>query len=202
MEEKRYLLGGSWNEPSYMFTDLDARPPLDRSPTDGFRCVKYSGALAAALAGPIAHPYRDYSKTKPVSDALYEAHRRTYSYDRTPLDARVESADDAHPHWRKEKVSFRAAYGNERVPAYLFLPKNAAPPYQTLIYFPGGDALQLVQSSESLGRGLIFIEFAVRSGRAVLFPIYGGTFERHFEFSGMNAWRDLVIQWGKDVSRC
>src|ERR1700694_689977 len=38
---KRYLLGGAWNEPPYMFTDFDARPPFDRSPTNGFRCVKY-----------------------------------------------------------------------------------------------------------------------------------------------------------------
>jgi len=198
--EKRYLLGGAWNEPSYMFTDLDARSPFDRSATNGFRCVKYSGDLPANLTGPIQHPYRDYSKEKPVPDQLYEAYRRSYSYDRTPLDARTESTDDSHPYWRKEKVGFRAAYGNERVPAYLFLPKNTAPPYQTLVYFPGGDALE-VQSSESLGRGLIYIEFAVRSGRAVLFPIYSGTFERRFEATGMNAWRDLVIRWEKDVSR-
>jgi dienelactone hydrolase len=87
------------------------------------------------------------------------------------------------------------------VPAYLFLPKNAAPPYQTLVYFPGADARAFVQSSETLGRSLIFIEFAVRSGRAVLFPIYSGTFERRFESTGMNAWKDLVIRWEKDVSR-
>jgi eukaryotic-like serine/threonine-protein kinase len=198
--QKRYLLGGAWNEPSYMFTDLDARQPFDRSAVNGFRCVKYSGGLPASLTGPIEHPYRDYSKEKPVNDPLYEAYRRSYSYDATPLDARTESADDSHPYWRKEKVSFRAAYGSERVPAYLFLPRNAAPPYQTLVYFPGGDALE-VQSSETLGRGLIFIEFAVRSGRAVLFPIYSGTFERRFESTGMNAWRDVVIQWEKDVSR-
>jgi hypothetical protein len=198
---ERYLLGGAWNEPSYMFTDLDARPPLDRSAANGFRCVKYAGALPSNLTGPIPHPYRDYSKEKPASDPLYQAYRRTYAYDRTPLDARTESFDDSHPYWRKERISFRAAYGNERVPAYLFLPKNAAPPYQTLVYFPGGDALAGVQSSESLGRGLIFIEFAMRSGRAVLFPIYSGTFERHFELTGTNAWRDVSIQWEKDVSR-
>jgi len=198
---QRYLLGGAWNEPSYMFTDFDARPPLDRSATNGFRCVKYAGTLPPNLTGPIQHPYRDYSKEKPASDPLYEAYRRSYSYDRTPLDARTESSDDSHPYWRKERVSFRAAYGDERVPAYLFLPKNVAPPYQTLVYFPGGDAMAFVQSSESLGRGLIFIEFAMRSGRAVLFPIYRGTFERRFESTGMNAWRDLAIEWEKDVSR-
>jgi dipeptidyl aminopeptidase/acylaminoacyl peptidase len=184
-----------------MFIDLDARPPSDRSATNGFRCVKNSSDLPANLTGPIEHPYRDYTNERPVTDQLYEAYRRSYLYDRTPLDARVESTDDSHPYWRKEKISIRAAYGNDRVPAYLFLPKNAAPPYQALVYFPGGDAMQLVQSNESLGHGLIFIEFAMRSGRAVLFPIYGGTFERHFEFSGVNSWKDLVIQWEKDVSR-
>ncbi len=77
----------------------------------------------------------------------------------------------------------------------------SAPPYQTLVYFPSADALDRKQSSESLGEGLIFIEFALRSGRAVMFPIYSGTFERNFEFKGMNAFRDVVIQWVKDVSR-
>ncbi|HTS62448.1 MAG TPA: protein kinase [Candidatus Acidoferrales bacterium] len=200
VSDERYLLGGAWNEPSYMFTDLDARVPFDRSATNGFRCVKYSGALTANLAGPIEHPYRDYSKEKPVNDLLYEAYRRAYAYDQTPLEARIEATDNSHPYWRKEKVSFVAPYGNERIPAYLFLPKNAVPPYQTVVYFPGGDALE-VQSSESLGRGLIFLEFAIRSGRAVLFPVYSGTFERQFTRSGENAWRDLVIRWEKEVSR-
>ena len=135
--EKRYLLGGAWNEPSYMFTDLDARPPFDRSATNGFRCVKYCGRTCRAnLTGPIAHPYRDYSKEKPVSDQVFEAYRRLYSYDQEPLDARVESADDSHPVLAQGEGQLPAAYGNERMPAYLFLPKNAAPPYQTLVYFP------------------------------------------------------------------
>ena len=42
--------------------------------------------------------------------------------------------------WRMETVSFRAAYGNERVTAYLFLPDNAKPPFQTVVYFPGSTA--------------------------------------------------------------
>lgn len=200
VDGKRYLLGGAWNEPRYMFTDFDARPPFDRSPTNGFRCVKYAAAPAAGLSGAIARAYRDYSKEKPVSDQVFEAYRSIYSYDRGPLDARVESTDSAHPYWRKERITFNAAYGNERMAAYLFLPKNAAPPYQTLVYFPGQDALGF-QSSEDLGVGLIYFEFAVRSGRAVLFPIYKGSFERHIQISGARAWRDLIIQWGKDVSR-
>ena len=43
---KRYLLGGAWNEPSYMFMNPDAQP-WDRSPTYGFRC-----ASAVATSSP------------------------------------------------------------------------------------------------------------------------------------------------------
>ena len=37
---KRYILGGAWNEPKYMFNDPDVQPPFARSETYGFRCVK------------------------------------------------------------------------------------------------------------------------------------------------------------------
>jgi predicted esterase len=198
--DNRYLLGGGWDEPSYMFSDLDARSPFDRSRTNGLRCAKYTAALPPKLTGPIEQTYRDYSKEKPVNDQVFEAYRSIYSYDRGPLDAHVESVEGSHPYWRKEKIGFNASYGNERMAAYLFLPKNAAPPYQTVVYFPGQDAMAL-RSSEDLGTGFIFFEFAIRSGRAVLFPVYKGTFERHVDLSGANAFRDLIIQWVKDVGR-
>ncbi len=197
---KRYILGGAWSEPNYMFTDRDARPPFDRAPTNGFRSAKRSGALPVSLTGPIERVYRDYNKEQPVSDQIFEAYRRIYSYDQRPLDARIESVDDSHPYWRKEKISFLAAYGEERMASYLFLPKNAMPPYQTLVYHPGGDALEL-RTSDSLGVGLIFFEFAMRSGRAVLFPVYKGTYERHVDSPGPNEVRDMAIQGIKDAAR-
>ena len=196
----RYLLGGAWNEPSYSFIDPAAGPPFDRSATNGFRCVKNAGPLPAALTGPIERTYRDYSKEKPASDQLFEAYRSMYSYDKGPLDARVESTDGSHPYWRKQKVTFAAAYGSERVPAYLFLPKNAAPPYQALVYHAGSDA-GILRSSENLGISLIFFEFAMRSGRAVVFPIYKGTYERQVNDSGPHALRDVSVQVVKDAAR-
>ena len=59
---------------------------------------------------------------------------------RRTLKAALEEVDDSSPYWRKEKVSFEAAYGTERVPAFLFLPKNAKPPYQALVFHPGAGA--------------------------------------------------------------
>ncbi len=55
------------------------------------------------------------------------------------------------------------------------MPKNASPPYQTVMYFPGGDAT-LLRSSRDLR--LLETDFVIRSGRALLYLIYKGTYER------------------------
>jgi len=54
--------------------------------------------------------------------------------DRTDPAAKLEAAEETAD-WKKEKVSIAGAYGGERVPAYVFTPKNTSPPYQTVIYF-------------------------------------------------------------------
>ena len=45
----RFLLGGAWNEPRYMFADYDARGPFERAPEYGFRLAKYIRPLPPAL---------------------------------------------------------------------------------------------------------------------------------------------------------
>jgi formylglycine-generating enzyme required for sulfatase activity len=39
---RRYILGGASTEPKYMYQETDARPPLDRSATNGFRLANTS----------------------------------------------------------------------------------------------------------------------------------------------------------------
>jgi formylglycine-generating enzyme required for sulfatase activity/predicted esterase len=198
--DRRYILGGAWSEPGYMFSTSDSQPPLDRSATNGFRCVKYAAPVTAALAASVDQLTRDYSRELPASDEAFRIYRGFYAYDRTPLNAAIESVDESSPYWRKEKVVFDAAYGHERVPAYLFLPRNAAPPYQTVVYFPSSMALRL-PSSQDLD--IRVLDFVIRSGRALLHPVYKGTYERRSGATenGPNEDRDLVIQWSKDLGR-
>ncbi len=198
----RYILGGAWTDPLYGFGNSDVQDPFKRLPTFGFRCARYPHPPPEEATRPVKGIIRDYSLEKPVSDEVFAAYRSIYAYDRTELDPRLERTDNSAPYWRVERVSYRAAYGNERIPAILFLPKNASPPYQCVIYFPGSDA-QNRRSSEDLGIDLLTIDFVIRSGRAVLFPVYRGTFERgigDYE-SGSNIERDLIIEWTKEVSR-
>jgi dienelactone hydrolase len=203
---RRYILGGAWDEPVYMANDPDARSPFERASNFGFRCVKYSPDESLASAGGelVAFAARDFSKETPVSDPGFELIRRMYSYDRTDLRATTDSVDDSNADWRKEKVSFAAGYGNERVPAFLFLPKNGKPPYQAVVYFPGSGAIQQRSSSQLNVR---VFDWVIKSGRAVIYPIYKGTYERNVPTltsdypSTTNAFRELVFAWAKDVSR-
>ena len=175
---KRYLLGGAWNEPDYTFLYSDSRDPFERADINGFRCMKDGEKTSpVALAAPIAPPSRNYAAEKPVADAVFRIYAEQYAYDRTPLEARVENASDDRPAWRHEVVSIAAAYGGERVPVHLFLPKNVKPPFQTVLYFPGSSVIRSRTSADlavEVGR----VDYVVLSGRALALPIYKYTFER------------------------
>jgi eukaryotic-like serine/threonine-protein kinase len=202
---KRYVLGGGWDEPTYMFIDPDAQSPFLRAANIGFRCVKYiePESIPAVATAPMPSPRRDLTKEKPASDVLFQAYRSLYSYDKTALNASVEPYVQDEDDWTAERITYNAAYGNERAIAYLFLPKKAHPPFQTVIFFPGSNALVLRKFSLYTTAAL---DAVLRSGRAVLYPIYKGTYERG---DGMESdvtnetsgWRDHVIMWVKDASR-
>jgi serine/threonine protein kinase/formylglycine-generating enzyme required for sulfatase activity/dienelactone hydrolase len=205
---RRYIMGGAWDDPTYMFNIADARSPFERSPGFGFRCAEYvsTGKEAEAAGAPITVQLRNYGSEKPVSDQLFRAYKDQYSYDKTPLNAKVESVQETED-WRQEKVSFDAAYGGERVTAYLFLPKGASPPFQVVVHFPGAAAAHMRSSAKGLPHSLRDFDFIIKSGRAVLFPIYKGTFERGggskpiYWPNTSSTYRDNVIFWSKDLSR-
>jgi cephalosporin-C deacetylase-like acetyl esterase len=201
---RRYILGGAWDEPVYMFNNPDARSPFDRSANLGFRCAKYSPAAAVGKAAdPVTRPARDFNLEKPVSDELFRVYKSLYSYDKTPLHATVDSVDEEDD-WKREKITFAAVYGNERVIAYLFLPKKSQPPFQTVVCFPTAGAIGRRSSATTPYRG--DIDFVIKSGRAVMYPVYKGTYERGDDLKShypntTSSWRDHVIAWSKDLGR-
>jgi dienelactone hydrolase len=197
---RRFILGGSWNEPRYMFADYDARGPFERAPVYGFRLAKYIRPLPAEVVAPVRIDLlgRDVRKRKPVGDPIFAVYRRQYAYDHRPLNAVVEASEETE-NWVKHTIAFDAAYGDERMRAYLFLPKNESPPYQTVIFFPAGDAFQLPSSRDiSIAR----VDFIIRSGRALFYPVYKGTYERQTsDQMGSSEERDLWIAWSRDLGR-
>jgi serine/threonine protein kinase/formylglycine-generating enzyme required for sulfatase activity/dienelactone hydrolase len=200
----RYILGGAWSDPAYKFVEVAALAPLDRSPVNGFRTVRYEKPEALAeLLRPIDTPTRDFNSEALASNEVFEVYKRSYSYDRTAFAARVESIDSSSPHWTRERITLNAAYGNQRFPVYLFVPKNVKPPYQTVVFFPGANAISAASFEQ---RSTEEFDFLIMSGRAVAFPVYDATFERRTDRvisypDETPSYRDWVIRTAKDFFR-
>jgi eukaryotic-like serine/threonine-protein kinase len=200
---QRFILGGGWNDEPYQFTDAYTQPPFDRSPTNGIRLVKYLtvDSNLAAAGGPLTRASREFLKERPVSDPVFAVYRRMYEYDQGPLNAKVmETVDEGD--WIRELVRMNAAYAGDSLLVYLYHPKSGVKPYPAVVYFPGSNAIR--DRPENLQwRGINFI---IKSGRAVLYPVYKGTYQRSDSLftdvqDTTNFYRDHVIMWAKDLSR-
>lgn len=208
-ENNRFILGGGWNDQTYMYNDAYSQPPFDRSITNGFRCMKHlmTEEKLIALESPIYLPKRDYWTEESVPDDVFEIYLGMYDYDKTELNAEIESVNDSSENWVREKISYNAAYGSERVIAYLYLPKKKGnPPFQTIVYFPGSNSIHQ-RSFENMSVGdLRNFDFIVKEGRAVMHPIYKSTYERGDALNSdypneTTFYKDHVIMWVKDYRR-
>jgi len=200
-----YILGGGWNDPTYAFNDSYLQPALDRSVSNGFRCIKElpGDSAIAALRKPVSMAFRDYKKEKPVDDKTFAIYRQQFLYDKKPLNEKIETTVD-NESWTAEKISFDAGYNNERMIAWLYLPKGFKPPYQTVLFFPGSNDIY----SKNYDAAIINrpVDYILKSGRAFIRPIYKGTHERHDELKSdlqdeTVFYKDHVIMWHKDIGR-
>ena len=117
---------------------------MDRSTANGFRCIKSlaGDTTITKLMVTVSALFRDYRKEKPVDDKTFALYLNQFVYDKKPLDPKVEEKID-RDFLKAEKITFDAGYNNERMQAWIYLPKDAKPPYQTVIFFPAKRSLRL-----------------------------------------------------------
>lgn len=198
VDDERFILGGAWNSQTYHYTEPEALLPFDRSPENGFRCVLNAQPVPAAALAPLKAVERDFSKAKPTSDEVFAAYKSMYQFPDRPLNAKLEGVVEETSDWTKEKVTFDSAYDGERVTAYLYLPKNVRPPYETVLFYPSARVFDIPNSS-TLG-DVKFFDYIVQSGRAVMYPIYQGTYERN-RIPPWPLTHELVSEQLNDLSR-
>jgi len=174
--DMRHNLGGGWSDNTYFFTFANVQSPWDRLPLNGLRLASYPDGpdLDDPIWGPEPLLSRDYSTEKPVSDEVFEAYRAQFAYDPTPFDAIVEEEFEG-PCGTGQLVSI-AGVGWGRIPLMMMLPPDGSPPYQTLVLYPGSDAIRVPRLAPTCDVALM--ENFLRSGRAVVMPILRGTYQR------------------------
>jgi len=208
--DARGTTGGAWTDAPFHVSWTIPRSPWDRDSTHGFRLIRTfdDDEKLARLREPVdPADRRDYSKEEPATDAEFMIYRSMYAYDSFPLNAEVVTVDDFE-HWSRQRVAFDLPYG-ERGGAFIYIPKNADPPFETIVYWGGSGVLSNQSVDEEY---LEAFDFLVRSGRVVAQPIFKGAFERddatfsitHVALlanSGGTSYRDYQIKWMQELSR-
>ncbi|MBI4657626.1 MAG: SUMF1/EgtB/PvdO family nonheme iron enzyme [Verrucomicrobia bacterium] len=204
-EGGRIIAGGGWNETSCMF-GADEKPPFVRDASFGFRCMKLlsdDDVWKRAGASVRWRPPFVVGDQKPCSDEAFQIIRRLYDYNKSELQPTIEATEDVSVSTRRERVSFNAAYGNERMIAYLYLPRTSKPPFQTEVYFPAGIVFMLDSIDKAPKSPKIIDQINTRSGRAFVVPVLRGAFERKIppEKQGNTTESENGIMWAKDYRR-
>ena len=212
----RVIRGGSFEDNTYEFEFERQAPSMDRSPRNGFRIAYYpdTTGLPRSIFG-MSTPYFgiDFKLKKPVSDDVFRIYKEQFAYDKGELNQVIEKREKNPDGWIHEVISFDAAYGKERLFAHLFLPEGKEPPFQTVVYYPGSASTWMPSSVgiENYYEFTMFLSFIIRNGRAVMYPVYKGTFERGnpesmalLNIPALSlgyAFTEITIQEVKDFSR-
>jgi dienelactone hydrolase/tRNA A-37 threonylcarbamoyl transferase component Bud32 len=201
----RYILGGGYSDPPYLFSEIYSQPELDRLAINGIRLVRRTGDAEdlERASAPIPGLTRSAATARPVDEAAYRGYLSMYDYDRTPLNAKVTARDTTPADWVREDIEFDVPGSAMRMWAVLFLPKRARAPYQTVVLWPASDAF-ILRDRQNLS--MTFVDYIVRSGRAVLYPIYEHTYGRGSSRTGdmpsaTIAHRDQMLRWATEMRR-
>jgi eukaryotic-like serine/threonine-protein kinase len=195
-EGMRMVMGGDYASPTYMYANLSPEPPLTRSARIGMRLAVSESAppeSTLSLPGSTAPELPE-----PVAEEVFDTFRRLYGYDPMDAPATLESRSE-HAHWRLEVWRVPAAYGDQSFRLKLYLPAQGRAPFQTILYGPHAGAMLM---SDSALAGTREFAFLLRSGRAVAFPVYFGTFERRLPAdAGVRAFASVRANWARDAGR-
>jgi hypothetical protein len=104
---------------------------------------------------------------------VFAARLSDFDYDRSPLNPVIEETTE-YRHWTRQRITFDSPDARERMTLYLYLPKRESSRHQTILFWPGAS----YQFIESIEQTRMPLDFALRNGRAVAFPIMKGMVER------------------------
>ncbi|MGI9628685.1 MAG: protein kinase domain-containing protein [Longimicrobiales bacterium] len=165
-------MGGSWQDPVYVFSSIATPDPLFADPGLGFRCVLRQDEAAPLEQRRIELARRSPSY-EPVDEATYRSFLAHYRYDPVDLDPEIVETIETED-WTRIKVRFNGL-GGDPVLAYLYLPARGTPPYQTVVILPGNNVFFAERISDAVEWGL---GANIRAGRAAFGIVLDGMVER------------------------
>ncbi len=197
----RAIGGGSWRDDVYQFLMQGSAEETRTADDLGFRCAvgeDKTGAGRIAFAEAPAIP-------RAPDEGRFREIAARYEYPASDLEGKVVAVKEG-PTWRREEVRFRAANG-EMTYGYLYLPKNAQPPYQAIELLGGTGYFLGLSLTESVEGRQTKMEPFITAGRALFLVGLQGFKDRApvGEISrtpmGTQRYRDLLRDWTQDLRR-
>lgn len=199
------VTGGSWEDPIYLYSTFGAFAAAASSPALGFRCARRAGPPTPDRDQG-AHRISMASRTPrytPVGPAELRTLLAHYRFDPGPLEPSViDSVVTAD--WTRLKLRYVASAGDTAL-AYLYLPRQARPPYQTIVYVASTAAFVQVRTVPEE------VEWAIgpniRAGRAALAIVFRGMAERawgpgyELPLPGSVRFRDVMVLHATELRR-
>ena len=160
--DKRYILGGAWNEPNYQYSaNGRARSRSTARRATAFRCMSPTPGtrLDAALDRPMLVGGSRLHRREASDRHVFGIYRSLYAYDRSDLKAVVESTDDSSGALAGGTCLVRRGVRQRAHSCISVPPEDRAPPYQTVVYFPAGQNLRQFEKWE-----INYLDFILQSG--------------------------------------
>jgi len=176
---KALALGGAWTDPYGQYDHAYTTEPMNRSLEHGIRLMKNmdESPLPPKLLGPIHLVFDEPDVTRePVSSEAFTAMRFQFTATvPTPSEVLVTEVKRSDL-WIAEEVELKFVDADSFF-LYIMRPRNAKGRLHPVIYARGADCCDRLQPNRS---SLDFLpEDIVLAGRALVLPIWQGSYERY-----------------------
>ncbi|HET7202863.1 MAG TPA: bifunctional serine/threonine-protein kinase/formylglycine-generating enzyme family protein [Steroidobacteraceae bacterium] len=207
----RWVAGGAFDEPRYVYLQPGEAPPVDRSAANGFRCMQpaQAGPANEDLRRPVVAQAVDYAAMEPVGDAAYAVLAQQLDYRATAMVPRVGTADSSHPAWTVDRITLPTGYDNTSFAVQLFLPTDRRSPSGVIFYLPHVGEFTASVTTERFdpATGGVPLDFLPKSGWALAVVAFDGAFERQWSAERMQSmnsadrFRLRLRHWREELGR-
>jgi TolB-like protein len=207
----RWVAGGAFDEPRYLYLQTGEAPPADRSAATGLRCLRpaQAGPESDVLREPIIAKVVDYAAMAPVGDAAYSVLAQQLDYRQTPVTPRAEAAVSSNPAWTVERVMLPTGYDDSSFAVQLFLPADHRPPSGVIFYLPhsGEFVAPVTTAAFDPVAGGVPLDFLLKAGWVLAVVAFDGAYERQWSaersqsMSGVERSRLDQRHWREELGR-
>lgn len=174
--DSRLTLGTSFGGPQWQYALPTASLPWVRLPDQGFRLALYDDNVPdpqLMMSGAVP------TIPEPTPDELAK-YMKGFAYAPGSISLagleRLEVTEDRD--WIRERYVITSETLPDTLPVLVFRPREPVERMQPVIFLPPGDSYQRSFPSADIDITRYGIDFVVRSGRALVWPIIAGTHER------------------------